>query len=284
MICIADGGSTNCDWLCLDENGAEVTSFTTRGLNPYFLSSDDIAKAMDEDTRDQMQFRAAQRVFFYGAGVANLSLSQTVRIGLEKVFPRAEITVAHDVLGAALAVFEDDPCVACILGTGSNACWFDGTEIRQAVPSLAHILGDEGSGSWFGKQLLRAYFYHQLPPELSEAFEDKYKLTEEELIEKVYRTPNENVWMAGFSLFYDEHRSHPLLSQWLKEGFDAFLQTHVLPYKEWDKAQVHFVGSVAAAFENELRSCCDAHGINHGKILAKPLRALGEQLLQNRGA
>lgn len=279
MICVADGGSTKCDWLCVDENGVEVVSFTTRGLNPYFLSSDDIAKAMDADTAGMTQFRKADHVYFYGAGVANASLADRVREGLSRIFPAADIQVEHDVMGAALAVYEGEPCVACILGTGSNACWFDGKEVKQAVPSLAHILGDEGSGSWFGKQLLRAYFYRQLPTELHEAFTETYRLTEEELIEKVYRTPNENVWLAGFSRFFSEHRSYPLLSQWLKEGFDAFIETHVVPYSTWGSTKVHFVGSVAAAFEKELRRSCEVHGVNAGKVIAKPLRPLAAQLL-----
>lgn len=281
MICIADGGSTKCDWVLVNEQGQTLDTLQTSGLNPYFLSADDIAKAMDAALSPSSRFREAQKVFFYGAGVANAQLAEILRTGLEQVFTNALVEVHHDVLGAALAVYEDEPIIACILGTGSNACLFDGISMRQEVPSLAHILGDEGSGSYLGKSLLRAFFYKQLPSELAVAFESEYGLTEEEMIEHVYRQPHENVWLASFAPFFSSHRGNAWVESTLQESFDAFLKVHVLAYPEHTSVKVGFVGSIADRFQDVLRAQCEKSGLEVGRIVARPIPSLVERVTSN---
>jgi N-acetylglucosamine kinase-like BadF-type ATPase len=278
MICIADGGSTKCDWVLVDTQGEVLESFQTRGLNPYFLSSDDIAKAMDADTATSSRFREAKKVFFYGAGVANVQLARTLRTGLEQVFTGAVVEVHHDVLGAALAVHEDESVIACILGTGSNACLFDGVKMQQAVPSLAHILGDEGSGSYLGKALLRGYFYKQLPLDLAKAFESEYKLTEDALIEHVYRQPYENVWLASFAPFFSKHRGEEWIEATLAQSFDDFLKIHVTAYPEHNTVKAGFVGSIAERFQDVLKQRCALLGIEVGKIAGRPIPELVKRI------
>ncbi|MEY3397958.1 MAG: hypothetical protein RL220_552, partial [Bacteroidota bacterium] len=213
-------------------------------------------------------------VFFYGAGSSTEQMCAIVRGGLSKVFTSADIMVDHDLVGCAYATYDGEPCVSCILGTGSNSCYFDGEKIYEEVPSLAYILGDEASGSYFGKILLREYFYKKLPPDLKKSFDDRFKVTKDDIINKIYREPNANVFLASFTRFIGEHVAHPHVHEWIVKGMTEFMDIHVKCYSNWDKVPVHFVGSVSHYFQSGLLEAAENLGIRIGRIIRKPIDGL----------
>lgn len=274
MILVADSGSTKCDWALLDENGKYVGGFETIGLNPYFHNEIQVEAAICDNAELMKYATAVSHVFFYGAGSSTSQMCLIMHRGLSRVFTRAEIVVEHDLLGSALATYDGEPCISCILGTGSNSCYFDGEKVYEEVPSLAYILGDEASGSYFGKKLLQAYFYKQLPDDLRNDFEKEYAPTKDDIIYRIYRQPHANTYLAGFMKFLGQHRSHPLIVQWVTEGMRHFISIHVKCFANWDKVPVHFVGSIGYFFENCLRDAARAEGIRLGRIIRKPIEGL----------
>lgn len=276
MILIADSGSTKCDWLLMDSAGKELELYHTMGFNPYFHEADFVTAEILKHPELSAAANGVEHVFFYGAGASSPELCEQMKGAIERVFKGASVLVDHDLLGAAYAVYEDEPCMACILGTGSNSCRFDGVKLHEEVPALAYILGDEGSGSWFGKQLLRAFFYKQLPHDLRVDFEATYAVTKEVLVDKVYGKPYANVWLAGFMPFLGKHREHPLISKWVKDGMREFINIHIKCYDDYAKLPAHFVGSVAYHFSPLLEEVCREEGVKLGNILRQPVHALAD--------
>jgi N-acetylglucosamine kinase-like BadF-type ATPase len=196
--------------------------------------------------------------------------------GLRNVMPQADISVGHDLEGAAFSTWSGTPAITCILGTGSNSCYFDGETVYEEVPSLAYILGDEGSGSWFGKRLLQAFFYKQLPREIHDDFMSIFNLTATDVTRKVYSEPNPNVFLASFMKFIARHKHTDVVNNWLQEGFGAFLDAHVACYKDYKNVPVHFVGSVAYHFQDQLVIACEERGIEVGNFIKKPIEGLAK--------
>jgi N-acetylglucosamine kinase-like BadF-type ATPase len=273
-ILIADSGSTKCDWALTDEKGNRFGIFQTRGLNPYFHDPDFIEKELNNNADLSAIATEIQHVYFYGAGSSTIEMCRIMEEGLRRFFPHAELLIDHDLVGSAYATYDGEPCMACILGTGSNSCYFDGNEVTQDVPSLAYILGDESSGSWYGKILLREYFYHLLPEDLKTAFEASYSPSKEEIIDRVYRQPHANVYLAGFMKFIGEHKDHPHVRNWVVSGMVHFIEMHVKTFSVWRDVKVHFVGSIGQVFEPCLREAAERTGIQLGKIIRKPIDAL----------
>lgn len=276
MILIADSGSTKCDWLVIDSTGQRHGDFSTMGFNPYFHSTAFVVNQLGETPQVTAVANAVEHVFFYGAGSSTPSLCKIISDALKQVFPKAQVLVEHDLLGAAYAVYDGRPCIASILGTGSNSCHFDGKTLSEEVPALAYILGDEGSGSWFGKALLRAYFYKQLPDEIRTAFEETYTLTKDELVHCVYGNPHANVWLAGFMPFISRFRDHALIRQWMRDGLRTFVNIHVKCFPDYATTPCHFVGSVAWYFSDVLAEVCREEGIPLGNIVQKPIETLAD--------
>jgi N-acetylglucosamine kinase-like BadF-type ATPase len=276
MIIIADSGSTKCDWALIDEKGMRMDDFQTMGLNPYFHSPDVIEKAIKDNAPFYALADQIKHIFFYGAGSSTSEMHAIMRAGLERVFKHAEILVEHDQLGSAMAVYDGEPCIACILGTGSNSCYFDGENVSEEVPSLAYILGDEASGGYFGKILLQEYFYKKLPADLRASFEEKYAPTKDEIINKIYREPNANVYLASFMKFIGEHRDHPHVKEWVKRGMLHFIDIHVKCFANYREVPVHFVGSIGHYFHDCLQAAADEAGIRLGKVIRKPIDGLVE--------
>jgi glucosamine kinase len=274
MILIADSGSTKCDWALIDEKGTRLGNFETMGLNPYFHNEDVISNAIKANVPLALYANKIDRIFFYGAGSSTHTMCAIVERGLKVIFPDAEIVVEHDLLGAAYATYDGEPCISCILGTGSNSCFFDGREISEAVPSLAFILGDEASGSYFGKILLREYFYKKLPEDLRLSFEESYTLTKDEFISRVYREPNANVYLASFTRFIGQHAHHPHVMNWVVNGMKEFIDIHVKSFENWQQVPVHFVGSISHYFEHCLVEASRQEGIKLGQIIKKPIDGL----------
>ncbi len=274
MYLIADSGSTKCNWLLTNDNGEQLGRYDTIGFNPLFQSSEDIALEIKQNEALFAIASQVQKVFYYGAGVSSDEKARIVRRALSHVFANAAIATGHDLTAAAYASYNGTPCICCILGTGSNSCFFDGETLSEKVPSLGFILGDEGSGAYFGKQLVSAYLYNKLPEEMARELESDYALTKADIFEAVYQKPRPNVYLARLAPFIHKHKQHPLIADILHKGFVAFITEHVLCYEHVKQTPVNFVGSIAHIFSAELHKAAQECGITIGEIIQQPIDRL----------
>jgi glucosamine kinase len=272
MILIIDSGSTKSDWVLL--NGSERAYFSTIGLNPYFHSSEVVLNTICAHENLFSIRNQVQKIFFYGAGCSSLALNDIIATGLQKVFTNANIVVDHDLKACAYATFQGSPAISCIIGTGSNSCYFDGKEIYEEVPALGYILGDEGSGTYFGKLLLSNFLYKRLPQNIHQAIEEQLELTKDIIVEHVYRKPDANVYLASFMKFIVQFSEEEYVKDMIYEGFKHFVKIHVTCYPKHKDVQVHFVGSIAHIFRSELEKACKYFGVELGQTIQKPIDGL----------
>ena len=273
MILIADSGSTKCDWVLKNPNGA-LMEFETIGYNPLFHPEHRILNALFEKKEVREYQDQVKTIFYFGAGNSSQEVCEVMANTLNKVFPKAEIMALTDMHGAALATFDGKEGISCILGTGANACFFDGQKTIFKKPALGYILGDEGSGAYFGKKLIAAFLYQVLPPEISNDFQQEFQLEKADIIKAVYQQERPNVFLASFMPFIHKHRAHPFMQTMLRRGFRTFLLIQVSCFRDFRKMPVHFVGSVAWFFQEELKLEADRLGITLGQFIHKPINHL----------
>lgn len=276
MILIADSGSTKCDWIAIDNKGNNLFKTITMGFNPYFHSQATISTAIKQNTELHEAAEKVTQIFYYGAGCSSETLNRVVQLALKLSFPNAQILVDHDLLGAAYAAYSGQPNITCILGTGSNSCFFDGKTLTEAVPALGFILGDEGSGSYFGKKLIAAFMYKQLPPEVHADFKEKYDLNMTEVVTNVYTKPHANVYLASFVRFISGYKEVPFFKEMLHNGMKEFLRTHVLCYPQAQEIPINFIGSVAFHFQDAIFSAAKELNLSIGEIIQRPADKLVE--------
>ncbi|MCP4440295.1 MAG: hypothetical protein GY810_15225 [Aureispira sp.] len=271
MILIADSGSTKTIWYLT--NGQEYTIYHTKGYNPFLLSTAEIEGSLKKDLFPQLNISVdqVQQIHFYGAGCGSVETQECVRNLLKKCFSNALVNVHNDLLGTARATCQNNAGLCCILGTGSNACVFDGNQIIDNTVSLGYILGDEGSGANIGKLLIQSFFYKKLPAELTKAFEQKYKLSRGPFLTRLFKGNMPNQYLASFSLFCAEKIEHLFIQELVGQAFDSFIQEHVLPFlKKYPDLVVHFSGSVAYGYQEILRKRLTPYNIRLGKIIKAP--------------
>lgn len=270
MIFIADGGSTKADWIIVDNKGAKST-YSTIGFNPFFYDTETVVEELSKKFIYDVPVKEATKVFFYGSGCSDALRKEILAKAFVQIFPNAEIHVEHDLLASARATCGDEPGIACILGTGSNSCLYDGIDEVDNVTNLGYLLGDEGSGTHLGKKLIRAYFYRELPKELEEAFDDKYKLGKRELLNRLYDGQRGNVYLASFARFLFEHKEHFYIKHIVARSFAEFIDRHVMKYEGHQTLPVHFVGSIAFYFSGVLKSLLAERNLTLGRIIKKPI-------------
>jgi len=273
MLLIADSGSTKCDWRLVAEDKS-YTEIKSIGLNPYFHNEDFIENELRNNIKLMEHADRVTAVFFYGAGCSSTALKRIVDRGLSRVFQKAQIYVDHDLVAAAFAVYQGEPCISCILGTGSNSCHFNGDIVREEVPALAFILGDEGSGSYFGKKVLADFLYKKLPESLHNALIEKHGLNKDVIMDRVYMKPNANVYLASFMKTITEFKDEPYVRDMIVNGLVHFLENHVMCYRDYKKVKTHFIGSVAYFNKELLNEAAERCGVNVGKVLKKPIDGL----------
>jgi glucosamine kinase len=280
MILIADSGSTKSDWLLLEGQETKLEC-STMGFNPYFHGHALIVAELQKHNA-LMEYAAQVRfVYFYGAGCSSPELNAVLEGALQEVFTAAEVHVGHDLNGAALATYvENSHHIACILGTGSNSCYFDGVAVYEEVPALAYILGDEGSGSYYGKRLLADFLYKRMPAHLAASFYETYQLNKDIVMEHVYMRPNANVYLASFMKFCSRYKEEPYIRDMIHAGMLEFMRTHVLCYKNYRSVPVNFVGSVAFHFQDVLLECASELDITIARVVKKPIHGLVEYHLK----
>lgn len=278
MLLIVESGSTKADWMLI-KDGISIP-FSTKGFNPFFHGKEDIILELNDHLELDLIKDQVTDIYFYGAGCSSPELNSRIKAGLSAFFIHANINIGHDLLACALSLYEGKPLIGCILGTGSNSCFYDGKELKEEVPALGYILGDEGSGSYFGKRILADFLYNRLPDvmikELSNA-----GLSKEKIIENVYMKSDANVYTASFMPVLIKNKELEYCQNLIKEGFTQFINTHIKCYKDFDKVQVSFVGSVASLLKDELEQVCGVEGVQFGKVVRRPLENLVKYHVNN---
>ncbi len=275
MKLVVDSGSTKTDWGFFN-TAYDLRSVKTQGINPCHQSVEAISTIIKSEllpNTSGIDLNTVNEVSYYGAGCATESICVQMAGILKEFFPNAAITVDSDMLGAARALCGRSEGVACVLGTGSNSCLYNGKEIVDQVPSLGYILGDEGSSAAIGRRLIGDCLKRQLPEAVCNEFMERYQLTKEIIIENVYRQPLPNRFIAGFAPFVYEKRAVPEVHKLIIQCFSEFFTRNVISYhKPW--MPVHFVGSLADNFADELKETAEALGMTIGKIETSPMRGL----------
>jgi glucosamine kinase len=280
MLLIGDGGSTKIDWALFDAR-SHCRHFQTEGFNPSYNEAATFTERLLELDIEHGLLRS---VYYYGAGCSSPARCGIVEEGIKRLVPEsAHIEIAHDLLGAARACCGTESGIACILGTGSNSCSFDGSEIIDNIENLGYLLGDEGSGCHIGKQLVRAYIYREMPETLAYAFEADYSLGKNALLDRIYGPgAKPNVYLASMSRFAKQHETHPFIKDMLLGVFDVFLQRHVVKYEGHASLPINFVGSVAFVFEELLRKSLASNGLRFGRVVRSPIHALENYHLKKK--
>jgi hypothetical protein len=273
MILVADSGSTKCDWIFLDSNGNKGET-NTIGFNTFFNDEIFIRDKICNNEFLNLVKRDVSKVYFYCAGGSSDDLREKVRKGLCQVFTDADIEVNHDLDGAAHATCSGLPGIACILGTGSNSCYFDGYAVSEKIPALGHILGDEGSGSWFGRILLRDFLYEKMPSDIQSLFKERYGLDKNKIFANVYMKADANVFLASFMHFVSDNRDNVYIKDMVRNGIFDFMSIHVCCYENYKSVPTHFIGSIALHFEEILFAVASELNIKVGIITNKPVEGL----------
>ena len=273
MILIADSGSTKADWKIIMPSG-DIQFQSTNGFNPFFQDSETIETTLRKQFTDELKKDEATEVYYYGAGCSDDIRCEIVAVALRKLFPNAEIHVNHDLLAAARALCGDQPGIACILGTGSNSCLYDGKEVIDNVDNMGSFVGDEGSGMHIGKELLKGYFYREMPEELIPIFEEFCSDGKQGILSNIYDNDTPNVYLASFSRFMSENRDYLYIQRIVFNCFEEFIKRHVQKYEGHTKLDIHFVGSVAFYFRDILNLVLEMKSLTLGNIIKQPIDSL----------
>ena len=272
MMLIADSGSTKTDW-CVILDNTPIKKIGTKGLNPFFQSGEEIQQELTHSLLPQLPEGTIDSVYFYGAGCTP-EKAPTLRRAIADSLPIVgNIKAYSDMLAAARGLCGREAGITCILGTGSNSCFYDGKEIVNHISPLGFILGDEGSGAVLGKLLVGDILKNQLSPAIKEVFLKQFDLTVPEIIDRVYRQPFPNRFLASLSPFIAQHLEEPGIRQLVLGSFIAFLRRNVMQY-DYTQYPAHFIGSVAHCYKEILQEAAQETGIRIGKILQSPMEGL----------
>jgi glucosamine kinase len=269
---IADSGSTKCEW-CLLDNGKKKI-FSTQGISPYFLNADQIVAVLQKELMPKLKKLTVEVVHFYGTGLSNNSNIKIINNALVRLFANAKINIEHDLLAAARALCGTDKGIACILGTGSNSCYFNGKKIQKNSPGLGYILGDEGSGAYLGKKVVQYYLYNTFDEDLKARFDKRFNVTKDEILDSVYKQPLANKYLASYAIFLAENRGHYMIENIIEDGLNDFFFNHLYKYRESWTQPINFVGSIAFGFKDVLKDLCNTYELELGTVLKKPMDGL----------
>ncbi|HYK54839.1 MAG TPA: N-acetylglucosamine kinase [Flavisolibacter sp.] len=269
---IADSGATKAEWVLIN-NGKKKTIFT-QGISPYFLNTDQVAELVENELAKKLKNITVEEIHYYGTGCANPENAKSIKKALQRVFQKAHINVNTDLMAAARAVCGHEKGIACILGTGSNSCYYNGKTIAKNSPGIGYVLGDEGSGAYLGKKVIQYYLYNTFDEDLRARFDAKFLTNGVEILDNVYKKPLPNRYLAGFTMFLAENRGHYMIENIIEDGLNDFFFQHLCKYNEVWKYPVSFVGSVANGFKDVLQQLCNSYEFELGTILKNPMQGL----------
>jgi glucosamine kinase len=269
---IADSGSTKTEWCLL--NGKKKTIFTSQGMSPYFINAIQMENIIKLEVLPALKKIPVEEIYYYGTGCGNPVNVKMVKKVLKNIFPGALIIVDTDVAGAAKALCGNEKGIACILGTGSSCCYYNGKRIVKNSPGLGYILGDEGSGAYLGKKVIQYYLYNTFDEDLRARFDAKFVTNTNEILNAVYKQPLANRYLASFAIFLAENRGHYMIENIIEDGFNDFFYTHIYKYSESWKLPVHFTGGIAFGFKDVLAQMCSSYQLQLGNVLRNPMEGL----------
>lgn len=274
MLLIADSGSTKCDWVLFENKIAEPIKIRTKGLNPSILQEETILKIISENKLLVKYKDKVSSIHFYGAGCNSVQTIELVQSVFSEFFINATAIVKEDTM-AAVKASTNNAAIVCILGTGSNCCFFDGNEIYQKVPAMGYLLMDEASGNYFGKELLKCYYYNQMSEALKSTFEIKFDLNENEVIKQLYQSQTPNKYLAEFAVFLFENKSDSVMEKIINDGINKFVENSILQFKEELKSvPLYFVGSVAYYAQDFINEALKRRGLRASRYIKRPIENL----------
>jgi glucosamine kinase len=269
---IADSGATKCEWVLL--NDGKKKTILTSGISPYFVTGEQVIEILNKNLVPKLKGVQVEQVHFYGTGMSNPENVSMIKQALKQVFKPAKVTINTDLLAAARALCGTEKGIACILGTGSNSCFFNGKKIVKNSPGIGYILGDEGSGAYLGKKVVQYYLYDTFDEDLRSRFDARFETTSVEILENVYRKPLANRYLATFAIFLAENRGHYMIENILEDGLNDFFFHHIYKYRESWTRPIHFIGSVAFGFKDVLQELCNTYELELGRVLKTPMEGL----------
>jgi len=269
---IADSGSTKTEWCLLKNN--KPTLFTTQGMSPYFVNAEQVEQIMRTEVFPFLKKNKIDEMHFYGTGCKNPANLKMFKKVFAKLFQEAVIEVDNDLSGAAKALCGHEKGIACILGTGSNSCYYNEKRIVKNSPGIGFILGDEGSGAYLGKKVVQHFLYNLFDDDLRARFDAKFVTTDSEILESVYKKPLPNRYLASFASFLAENRGHYMIENIIEDGINDFFYTHIVTYRESSKLPVHFTGGIAYGFKDVVVQLCKNYDMRVGNILRSPMEGL----------
>ncbi len=274
MILIADAGSTKTRWILVNNERMVIGKFESAGLNPTVFDEETLSKNVARNTELLNHAPYIKQIYFYGSGVDDKVANEKMSKVLSEMFDKAKIEIFSDMLAAARATAGKEEGIVSILGTGSNSAYYDGEKVVKSNGYFGYILMDDASGNWFGKQLLRDYFFNKMPKQLKQQFKQAYQIDEKKIITNLYQKEQPNTYLAGFAPFMQEHYRSKYIKDLLYKGFDIFVSQQLSSYKQYREVPLHFNGSIAYVFKKELLDVINDHQLKVGKIVKDPVEEL----------
>jgi len=281
MIIIADSGSTKCSWAICDHIGKIVERYSTIGFNPYFIKSSQVLNHLQNSGLKEIKDNVNE-VYFYGAGCSSKKMNDIIEKPFLAFFSNAQVNIHHDLDAACYSMYDGEPAITGILGTGSNSCFFDGEKIYENAPSLGFMLGDEASGNNFGKKLLCLYFNNVLDEDLKQKYEEDYETDIAQINSNVYNNSRANVYLAKFFPFVSENKDHPQMHTLIMKTLDEFFKLHICCFEDFKRVKVNFIGSVAFFLKDEIERVAQKYNCEIGHIVKNPIDRLIKYHFNNR--
>ncbi len=275
MKLLVDSGSTKADWIAIDDSGKVLFTTQSLGLNPEVLNTEEIVSRLNDRFDISHNAKEVQSLFFYGAGCGTDRMKNFLTEVFKKYFPKATVTVHEDTYAAVYATTpKSEKAIVCILGTGSNCSYFDGTILHQKVQSLGYIAMDDCSGNRFGRHLLRGYYFNKMPANLAKEFETTYNVKPDPVKNNLYKEPNPNAYLATFAKFLIKHKDTDFCKKYIYEEMEDFVENYIKQFDNYKDVPVHFIGSIAFYLKDELHEVLTKHGIKLGNVLRRPIDGL----------
>ncbi|SHN01341.1 hypothetical protein [Mucilaginibacter sp. OK098] len=274
MTAVVYSGSNYAEWRLFDKDRT-IASFKTGGINPYFNDEKQIIQLLNKNINLIHHAEEIKRIYFFGAGSFSTELKNTVHNAFSVFFKFGKVTVEHDITAAAIACCKNSPGIISIIGSGSNAAWYDGKKVKPNNYGLGYILADEGSGNWLGRELVKGYMNETLPENIRKKFVQRYDPERKTLLEKIYRQKQPAVYLSSFTEFYIDNQEDSYIKSIIKNGFDKLMHTYLLPlHDEHPEAFLYFAGSVAAGFQNLLHEAAADANLKIATIIKEPINNL----------
>ena len=275
MILVVDSGSTKTDWIALDNEGEEIFSTQTLGLNPQMLSNEILNERIKNNFDIYKNRKLVNKLFFYGAGCGVKDTQNRILKVFKSIFVNSEFDIKEDTYAAVYsAVDKGIPSIVNIIGTGSNCSYYDGKNVIQKVQSLGYVLMDYASGNYYGKYLIRAYYFNKMPEYLRDEFSSNYDLSPNSIKNKLYREENPNTYLAGFARFLIENKSNEYFKEIIFKGLERFIDYQILQYDDFSKVDIHYVGSIAYYLKDEITKIGKKYNLKTGKFIQRTITGL----------